>query len=164
MGSLAAATWIWASNRKMGLLKAALAEWRREERARAPKVMWKPAIRMQSESYVEIRGATTHSVSLSIIKRNGERRNNLREKVRSCKVYWRQVEERGDRSQTSLSSDLIRYHLLQQPSNRSSRGEVICLSDRKRRFRQQGKQQRQTSSFPFGVPDFISVIMSIFGA
>ena len=93
MGSLAAAaTWIWASNRKMGLLKAALAE-KREERGRAPKVMWKPAIRMQSESYVEIRGATTLSLSLSIIKRNGERRNNLREKVRSCKVYWRQVGE-----------------------------------------------------------------------
>ena len=66
----AAATWMWASNRKMGLLKAALAEWRRGE-GRAPKVMWKPAIRMQSESYVEIRRATTHSVSLSIIKRNG---------------------------------------------------------------------------------------------
>ena len=95
MGSLAAAaTWMWASNRKMGLLKAALAEWRGgEERGRAPKVMWKPAIRMQSESYVEIRGATTLSLSLSIIKRNGERRNNLREKVRSCKVYWRQVGE-----------------------------------------------------------------------
>ena len=75
----AAATWIWASNRKMGLLKAALAEWRREERGRAPKVMWKPAIRMQSESYVEIRGATTLSLSLSIIKRK-RRRNNLREK------------------------------------------------------------------------------------
>ena len=28
-------------------------------------MMWKPAIRMQSESYVEIRGATTHSVSAS---------------------------------------------------------------------------------------------------
>ena len=131
----------------------------REERGRAPKVMWKPAIRMQSESYVEIRGATTLSLSLSIIKRK-RRRNNLREKVRSCKVYWRQVgEERRSepvQCQTSLSSDLIRYHLLQQPSNRSSRGEVICLSDRKRRFRQQGKQQRQTSSVPFGVPDLIS--------
>ena len=123
-----------------------------EKIGRAPKVMWKPAIRMQSESYVEIRGATTHSVSASS---NETEEKQSQGKVRSCKVYWRQVgEERGDRSQTSLS-DLIRYHLLQQPSNRSSR-EVICLSDRKRRFRQQGKQQRQTSSFPIGVPDFIS--------
>ena len=69
----AAATWMWASNRKMGLLKAALAEWRGEERGRAPKVMWKPAIRMQSESYVEIRGATTLlSVSASSNGKGGE--------------------------------------------------------------------------------------------
>ena len=35
----AAVTWIWASNRKMGLLKAALAEWRekREERGESAK-------------------------------------------------------------------------------------------------------------------------------
>ena len=42
----------WASNRKMGLLRAALAE----RGDRAPKVMWRPAIRMQSEERGERRG------------------------------------------------------------------------------------------------------------
>ena len=77
---------------KNGIAEGGIGRVERRGRGRAPKVMWKPAIRMQSESYVEIRGATTLSLSLSIIKRK-RRRNNLREKVRSCKVYWRQVGE-----------------------------------------------------------------------
>ena len=151
---------------KNGIAEGGIGRVERRGRGRAPKVMWKPAIRMQSESYVEIRGATTLSLSLSIIKRKRRRRNNLREKSDRVKFIGDKSERRTEpmQCQTSLSSDLIRYHLLQQPSNRSSRGEVICLSDRKRRFRQQGKQQRQTSSVPFGVPDFISWVMFILGA
>ena len=106
----AAMTWIWASNRKMGLLKAALAEWRGEERGRAPKVMWKPAIRMQSESYVEIRGATTLSLSLSIIKRKRRRRNNLREKSDRVKFIGDKSERRSEPVQCQTSFALLRLN------------------------------------------------------
>ena len=101
--------------------------------------MWKPAIRMQSEKrgllrYGEIRGATTlsHAQQHLIIKRNGENekkqsRSESRKVSPSCKLYWRQDDsERTNEARLTLGalSNLIRYHLLQQPTNRS-RGDLL---------------------------------------